>query len=97
MVWFVIAMGLCATDCYRQIYRWLQDAFLARAMLRLGQGRYDEAWQVLLAYHRLGRLVRHEYLACVTTDGVARVPRSVVARGGLVHGHPALPRVPGPG
>src|SRR5438128_5827222 len=23
MVWFVIAMGLCATDCYRQIYRWL--------------------------------------------------------------------------
>jgi len=24
MVWFVIAMGLFATDCYRQIFRWLQ-------------------------------------------------------------------------
>jgi hypothetical protein len=24
MVWFVIAMGLCATDCYRQVFRWLQ-------------------------------------------------------------------------
>src|SRR6266568_3184186 len=24
MVWFVIAMGLYATDCYRQIFRWLQ-------------------------------------------------------------------------
>jgi Transposase DDE domain/Insertion element 4 transposase N-terminal len=23
MVWFVIGMGLCATDCYRQIFRWL--------------------------------------------------------------------------
>lgn len=24
MVWFVVAMGLFATDCYRQIFRWLQ-------------------------------------------------------------------------
>lgn len=24
MVWFVIGQGLFATDCYRQIYRWLQ-------------------------------------------------------------------------
>jgi hypothetical protein len=24
MVWFVIAMGLFCTDCYRQVYRWLQ-------------------------------------------------------------------------
>jgi hypothetical protein len=24
MVWFVIAMGLCCRDCYRQIFRWLQ-------------------------------------------------------------------------
>ena len=29
----------------------------ARAMLRLGEGRTDEAWQDLLACHRLGRLV----------------------------------------
>jgi hypothetical protein len=25
MVWFVIAMGLYASDCYRQIFRWLQS------------------------------------------------------------------------
>ena len=24
MVWFVIALGLFCTDCYRQVYRWLQ-------------------------------------------------------------------------
>jgi hypothetical protein len=24
MVWFVIGVGLCSCDCYRQIYRWLQ-------------------------------------------------------------------------
>jgi hypothetical protein len=24
MVWFMIAMGLCCRDCYRQIFRWLQ-------------------------------------------------------------------------
>ena len=24
MVWFVIGMGLCCRDCYRQIFRWLQ-------------------------------------------------------------------------
>jgi hypothetical protein len=31
----------------------------ARAMLRLGEGRYDDAWQDLLACHRLARLVAH--------------------------------------
>ena len=24
MVWFVIALGLCCRDCYRQLFRWLQ-------------------------------------------------------------------------
>jgi hypothetical protein len=23
MVWFVVALGLFCTDCYRQLYRWL--------------------------------------------------------------------------
>ncbi len=32
-------------------------ALAARALLRLAQGRQDEAWQDLLACHRLGRLV----------------------------------------
>lgn len=32
-------------------------ALAARAMLRVGHGRYDDAWQDLLACHRLARLV----------------------------------------
>jgi len=24
MVWFIIALGLCCRDCYRQLFRWLQ-------------------------------------------------------------------------
>jgi hypothetical protein len=38
-------------------YRRLTDALTARAMLRVGQGKYEDAWQDLLACHRLGRLV----------------------------------------
>jgi hypothetical protein len=37
--------------------RELANALAARAMLHTGAGRYDEAWQDLLACHRLGRLV----------------------------------------
>jgi hypothetical protein len=37
--------------------RELAYALASRAMLRVGQGRNEEAWQDLLALHRLGRLV----------------------------------------
>jgi hypothetical protein len=37
--------------------RELATALAARAMLRAEEGRYDDAWQDLLACHRLGRLV----------------------------------------
>src|SRR5438046_2237296 len=37
--------------------RHLAGALLTRAMLHAGEGRHDEAWQDLLACHRLGRLV----------------------------------------
>jgi hypothetical protein len=37
--------------------RGVASALTARAMLRLGEKRYDDAWQDLLACHRLGRLV----------------------------------------
>ncbi|HMF16583.1 MAG TPA: hypothetical protein VKE98_05215 [Gemmataceae bacterium] len=37
--------------------RELAYALTARAMLRAGEGKFDEAWQDLLACHRLGRLV----------------------------------------
>ena len=37
--------------------RELAQALNARAMLAIGEGRYNDAWQDLLACHRLGRLV----------------------------------------
>jgi hypothetical protein len=37
--------------------RELTTALAARAMLHTGEGRFNEAWQDLLACHRLGRLV----------------------------------------
>jgi hypothetical protein len=37
--------------------RELASALPARAMLRAGEGRHDEAWQNLIACHRLARLV----------------------------------------
>jgi hypothetical protein len=40
-----------------QTCRALAAALCTRAMLRLSQGRHDDAWQDLLACHRLGRLV----------------------------------------
>jgi RNA polymerase sigma factor (sigma-70 family) len=44
------------------MYEWreLAAGLAARAMLRAGEGRFDAAWQDLLACHRLGRLLgRH--------------------------------------
>jgi hypothetical protein len=38
-------------------YRELAHALAARAMLQIGARKFDEAWQDLLACHRLGRLV----------------------------------------
>jgi len=35
----------------------LATAFTARAMLRLKEGKFDDAWQDIIACHRLGRLV----------------------------------------
>jgi hypothetical protein len=42
-----------AVKCYREV----APALAARAMLHTGEGRFDEAWQDLLACHRLGRLL----------------------------------------
>jgi hypothetical protein len=57
-------------------YRGLTDALAARAMLRVGEGKVDDAWQDLLAGHRLGRLVARgstfiEFLVGVAIEGVA--------------------------
>jgi hypothetical protein len=51
-------------------------ALAARAMLRVGEGKFDEAWQDLLACHRLGLLVGRggstiEGLVGVAIDAIA--------------------------
>jgi hypothetical protein len=42
-----------AVDCYREV----APALAARAMLHAGEGRFDAAWQDVLACERLGRLI----------------------------------------
>jgi hypothetical protein len=56
--------------------RELASALVARAMLRVGEGKLDEAWQDLIACHRLGRLVARgatiiEGLVGIALDQVA--------------------------
>jgi lysophospholipase L1-like esterase len=46
-------------------------ALAARAMLHTGEGRYDEAWQDLLACHRLGRHVAHGGTLIESLVGIA--------------------------
>jgi hypothetical protein len=53
------------------------SAFTARAMLRLGEGKADEAWQDLLACHRLGRQLARgatliEGLVGIAIDSIAQ-------------------------
>src|SRR5205807_2410594 len=56
--------------------RALGSALAIRAMLHLGEGRDDDAWQDLLACHRLGRLVARggtliEELVGIAIDTIA--------------------------
>ena len=56
--------------------RELGAALAARAMLRAGEGKFDDAWADLLACHRLGRLVGRggtliEGLVGVAVDQIA--------------------------
>jgi hypothetical protein len=56
--------------------RGIASALAARAMLRAGQGKDDEAWQDLLACHRLARLIARggtliEFLVGVAVDAIA--------------------------
>ena len=57
MVWFVIALGLCCRDCYRQIFRWLQPfrpgavpgrSTLCEARRRLGIGPLRRLAEVVI-------------------------------------------------
>jgi hypothetical protein len=59
-----------------QACRGIGHALACRAMLRLKDGKTEEAWQDLLACHRLGRLVARggdllELLAGISIDGMA--------------------------
>ncbi len=68
----VIAVLLPAAQQHRDVAR----ALVARAMLRVHEGKTDEAWEDLMACHRLARLVGQgptlvDALIAVTLDGVA--------------------------
>ncbi len=59
-----------------QVSREVARALVARAMLRLGEGRTEDAWADLLACHRLARLVGQgttlvEALVAITINGMA--------------------------
>lgn len=64
-------------------------ALAARAMLRLGSGQVDAAWDDLLAVHRLGRLVNQgttliDALVGIAIDGIAcRGDNVLIAHGRL--------------
>lgn len=56
--------------------RRLGSILVTRAMLRLGEGKTEEAWQDLLTCHRLARHVAHggtliEHLVGIALDGIA--------------------------
>ena len=68
----VIGVFLSAVNQYREAAR----ALTARAMLRVGEGKLEEAWQDLLACHRLARLAGQgwgliDLLIAVTVDRTA--------------------------
>lgn len=61
----------CVYECVK-----LSRALATRAMLHLGKGEFDAAWQDLLACHRLGRLIARgpttiAALVGIVIDGVA--------------------------
>jgi hypothetical protein len=51
--------------------REIASLLTCRAMLRVGEGKFDEAWQDLLACHRLGRLVARGATLIETLVGIA--------------------------
>jgi hypothetical protein len=55
------------------------SALSARAMLHIGEGRYDEAWQDLLACHRLARLMGR---SSTLIEGLVGVAIDAIASGG---------------
>jgi hypothetical protein len=68
----ILNMSLSGVQGSREVSRSLP----ARAMWHLGEGRSEEAWQDLLAVHRIARLVAQghtlvEQLVAIAIDGVA--------------------------
>ena len=68
----VISLKLRGSQCSREVAR----ALVARAMLRLNDGKPDKAWEDLLACHRLARLIGQgptliEAVVALTIDGMA--------------------------
>ena len=58
MIWFVIGMGLFATDCYRQIFRWLQRFRPKATPLRTTLCEARQRLGVAPLRHLMDRVVR---------------------------------------
>lgn len=105
MVWFVIGMGLFATDCYRQVYRWLnrfrkksipERTTLCEARQRLGvaplRGLMDKVVKLLATPTTPGAFYRH--LRLMAIDGfVVDVPDTPDHE--RIFGRPKSSRAPG--
>jgi hypothetical protein len=84
----VISTIQLASCNYRDVVRCL----LARAMLRLHTGRWEEAWQDILACHRVGRLATQapffvdSLIACTCENKACAVTAT------LAHGAPLSPQ-----
>src|SRR5262249_30495273 len=79
-----------------QVCRELAAALAARALLRVGEGALDDAWQDLLACHRLGRLVARG--GTIIEALVGHAIDAVACRAGLAYldrGKPGAERIAG--
>jgi hypothetical protein len=86
----LISVVLPAIGQFRDVAR----ALVARAMLRVGEGKVEEAWNDLIACHRLGRLAGQGH---TLIDGLVGVAVDTLAWQGVValahHGKPTPEQV----
>ena len=105
MVWFVIALGLFGTDCYRQVYRWLQPfrrrgvplrSTLCEARQRIGVSplrRLADRVVRLLGTPAMDEAFYHGRRLMALDSFVVDVPDSVA--NARVFGRPGNGRAPG--
>src|SRR5262245_34037188 len=82
MVWFVIGLGLFATDCYRQVFRWLQRCRRRRTPARTTRCEARRRLGVAPVRALMDRIVR--LLATPRTPGACYCGLRLMALDGFV-------------